>query len=102
MFYEHFLGLFVFFNNWYFVLYDTRSNNSIATLKHNNPIENITFHPIGTLIAAANGQMVSVWDSTAGELINENTSHSDLVRNVKFDNEGQRLFSSSLEPSITP
>ena len=82
------------------VLYDIRSNNSISVLKHNNPIENITFHPIGTLIAAANGQMVSVWDSTAGELINENTSHSDIVRNVLFDSEGQRLFSSSLDNTI--
>lgn len=82
------------------VLYDTRSKTSISVLKHSHPIEDIAFHPIGTLIASCHGQSVSVWDSTAGELINESTVHTDLVRNVLYDTEGQRLFSASLDNTI--
>ncbi|EMD45217.1 WD domain containing protein [Entamoeba histolytica KU27] len=82
------------------VLYDTRSKNSINVFKHKNPVEDIVFHPVGTLIAVANGQMITVWDSTTGSQISDYSYHTNLVTNILFDTDGNRLFSSSLDCSI--
>ncbi|KAL7712789.1 U3 small nucleolar RNA-associated protein 15 C-terminal domain-containing protein [Entamoeba marina] len=82
------------------VLYDNRMKDKIGILKHEHPVESIAFHPIGTLLVSANGELITVWDVTSNKKLVEKKVHNNTVTSVCYDSVGERLFTGSLDGAL--
>ncbi|ELP92117.1 hypothetical protein EIN_380440 [Entamoeba invadens IP1] len=81
-------------------LFDTKENKVIQTLEHSFPVESIAFHPVGSILAVANGENINIWDIATQTLLYDYACHTNDINTVFFDSDGQRLFSSSFDGNL--
>ncbi len=63
-------------------------------------ISAVAINPNATLFASAGYNMIWVYERSTGKLLYELTGHSDSVRWLQFGNDGQTLYSASLDGMI--
>jgi U3 small nucleolar RNA-associated protein 15 len=77
-------------------IWDTKTNECIQTLDHGKPIESIIKHPTAPIFVTSGGSYFKVWD-----LLNfkfkKYTSHQNTITKLQFNNDGTKMFSSSLD-----
>lgn len=82
-------------------VWDTRSQECLATMEHQAPIEDIVALPGGGIILTAAGNEVKVWDVVAGfRLLDTISAHQKAVTSLSYDPSRSRLFTSSLDSTV--
>lgn len=82
-------------------VWDTRSQECLATMEHQAPIEDIVALPGGGIILSAAGNEVKVWDVVAGfRLLDTISAHQKAVTSLSYDPSRSRLFTSSLDSTV--
>jgi Tol biopolymer transport system component len=75
------------------ILWDAASGSELKTLVLENPATSLSFSPDGSLLAAATGNDVQIWDTASGTLITTLTGHSGAVNLAAFSPDGRSLVS---------
>jgi WD40 repeat protein len=75
------------------ILWDAASGSELKTLVLENPATSLSFSPDGSLLAAAAGNDVQIWDTTSGTQITNLTGHSGAVNLAAFSPDGRSLVS---------
>lgn len=82
-------------------VWDTRSQECLATMEHPAPIEDIVSLPGGGIILTAAGNEVKVWDVVGGfRLLDTISAHQKSVTSLSYDPSRSRLFTSSLDSTV--
>ena len=66
------------------------------TLDPGNPVSDLAYNPDGSVLAAASGQQVTLWDTATGELLRMLPTENN-VRRLAFTSEGSRIVA-AVEP----
>lgn len=82
-------------------VWDTRSQECLATMEHQAPIEDIVALPGGGIILSAAGNEIKIWDVVAGfRLLDTISAHQKAVTSLSYDPLRSRLFTSSLDSTV--
>ncbi|KAH0628032.1 hypothetical protein JD844_008695 [Phrynosoma platyrhinos] len=82
-------------------LFDTRTEKSVMTIEHGQPIESVNLFPSGALLVTAGGRYVKVWDMLkGGQLLVSLRNHHKTVTCLCLNSSGQRLLSGSLDRHV--
>lgn len=79
-------------------LYDCRSNETVLTVNHGEPVESTLFLPSGGIFISAGGTEVKVWDIfNGGKLLSCMSQHHKTVTSLRLSSNNSRLISASLD-----
>ncbi|XP_060065526.1 U3 small nucleolar RNA-associated protein 15 homolog [Ylistrum balloti] len=82
-------------------LYDTRIGDSVLTVDHGQPVEDVLTFPTGGIFISAGGNVVKVWDAlSGGRLLTTLCNHHKQVMSLAFCSNYQRLLSASLDRHV--
>ncbi|XP_053147248.1 U3 small nucleolar RNA-associated protein 15 homolog [Hemicordylus capensis] len=82
-------------------VFDTRTEKSVMTIEHGQPVESINLFPSGGLLVTAGGRYVKVWDILkGGQLLVSLRNHHKTVTCLCLSSSGQRLLSGSLDRHV--
>lgn len=79
-------------------MYDCRTNETVLTVNHGDPIESTLFLPSGGIFVSAGGTQIKVWDIfNGGKLLSCISSHHKTVTSLRLSSNNSRLISASLD-----
>ncbi|XP_072938112.1 U3 small nucleolar RNA-associated protein 15 homolog [Epargyreus clarus] len=82
-------------------LYDCRSNETVLTVNHGNPVESTLFLPSGGIFISAGGTEIKVWDIfNGGKLLANISQHHKTVTTLRLASNNSRLMSASLDRHV--
>lgn len=82
-------------------LFDSRTNKSVLSMDHGQPVESLLLYPSEGLVVSAGGRYVKVWDLLkAGNPLVSLKHHHKTVTCLSLSSNGQRLLSGSLDRHI--
>ncbi|XP_044131986.1 U3 small nucleolar RNA-associated protein 15 homolog [Bufo gargarizans] len=82
-------------------VFDARTENSVMTMQHEQPVESVLLFPSGGLLVSAGGRYVKVWDLLkGGQLLVSLRNHHKTVTSLCLSSSGQRLLSGSLDRHV--
>jgi len=82
-------------------MWDSRMQSPVHRLQHDAPVEAVLASPSGTLLFAAAGNQIKVWDLVAGgRVLHTFSSHQKNVTSLSLDSSASRLLSSGLDGHI--
>ncbi|XP_063309816.1 U3 small nucleolar RNA-associated protein 15 homolog [Pelobates fuscus] len=82
-------------------VFDTRTEKSVLTMDHEQPVESVLLFPSGGLLVSAGGRYVKVWDMLkGGQLLVSLRNHHKTVTSLCLSSSGQRLLSGSLDRHV--
>ncbi|XP_069606606.1 U3 small nucleolar RNA-associated protein 15 homolog [Ranitomeya imitator] len=82
-------------------VFDARTEKSVMTMEHEQPVENVLLFPSGGLLVSAGGRYVKVWDLLkGGQLLVSLRNHHKTVTSLCLSSSGQRLLSASLDRHV--
>uniref|UniRef100_A0A8C5QQQ7 U3 small nucleolar RNA-associated protein 15 homolog n=1 Tax=Leptobrachium leishanense TaxID=445787 RepID=A0A8C5QQQ7_9ANUR len=82
-------------------VFDTRTEKSVLTMNHEQPVESVLLYPSGGLLVSAGGRYVKVWDLLkGGQLLVSLRNHHKTVTCLSLTSSGQRLLSGSLDRHV--
>ncbi|HTX78771.1 MAG TPA: hypothetical protein VMC62_03845, partial [Longilinea sp.] len=81
-------------------LWDTTSGDSIAKLPPATSAGQIAFSPDGSLLAAADGNAIDLWDVSTQQLVAQLTGPTDSVYDVAFSPDGSTLVSTGFDNTV--
>ncbi|KAK6494891.1 U3 small nucleolar RNA-associated protein 15-like protein [Huso huso] len=82
-------------------VFDARTDSSVMTMDHGQPVESVLLFPSGGLLVSAGGRYVKVWDMLKGgqELVSLRNHHK-TVTSLCLSSSGHRLLSGSLDRHV--
>ncbi|KAG8598544.1 hypothetical protein GDO81_002651 [Engystomops pustulosus] len=82
-------------------VFDARTEQSVMTMQHEQPVESVLLFPSGGLLVSAGGRYVKVWDLLkGGQLLVSLKNHHKTVTCLCLSSSGQRLLSGSLDRHV--
>lgn len=82
-------------------VFDARTDQSVMTMEHGQPVESVLLYPSGGLLVSAGGRYVKVWDMLkGGQLLVSLRNHHKTVTCLCLSSSGQRLLSGSLDRHV--
>ncbi|XP_063819939.1 U3 small nucleolar RNA-associated protein 15 homolog [Pseudophryne corroboree] len=82
-------------------VFDARTEKSVMTMEHEQPVESVLLFPSGGLLVSAGGRYVKVWDLLkGGQLLVSLKNHHKTVTSLCLSSSGQRLLSGSLDRHV--
>ncbi|KAK2488571.1 hypothetical protein MC885_013591 [Smutsia gigantea] len=82
-------------------MFDARTNKSVTSVEHGQPVESVLLFPSGGLLVSAGGRYVKVWDMLkGGQLLVSLKNHHKTVTCLCLSSCGQRLLSGSLDRKV--
>ncbi|XP_028925248.1 U3 small nucleolar RNA-associated protein 15 homolog [Ornithorhynchus anatinus] len=82
-------------------MFDGRSQKSVLTIMHGQPVESVLLFPSGGLLVSAGGRYVKIWDILrGGQLLVSLRNHHKTVTCLCLTSSGQRLLSGSLDRHV--
>ncbi|XP_033750229.1 U3 small nucleolar RNA-associated protein 15 homolog isoform X1 [Pecten maximus] len=82
-------------------MYDSRIGESVLTVDHGHPVEDVLMFPTGGVFISAGGNVVKVWDAlSGGRLLTTLCNHHKQVMSLAFCSNYQRLLSASLDRHV--
>ncbi|KAM4808905.1 U3 small nucleolar RNA-associated protein 15 homolog [Rhinophrynus dorsalis] len=82
-------------------VFDARTENSVMSMDHGQPVESVLLFPSGGLLVSAGGRYVKVWDILkGGQLLVSLRNHHKTVTSLCLSSSGQRLLSGSLDRHV--
>ncbi|NXA31987.1 UTP15 protein, partial [Eudromia elegans] len=82
-------------------VFDARTEKSVMTIEHGQPVESVLLFPSGGLLVSAGGRYVKVWDVLkGGQLLVSLKNHHKTVTCLCLNSSGQRLLSGSLDRHV--
>lgn len=82
-------------------LFDTRTDRSVLSMDHGQPVESLLLYPSEGLLVSAGGRYVKVWDLLkAGQPLVSLKHHHKTVTCLCLSSNGQRLLSGSLDRHV--
>ncbi|XP_006627225.1 U3 small nucleolar RNA-associated protein 15 homolog [Lepisosteus oculatus] len=82
-------------------VFDARTNKSVMTMDHSQPVESVLLFPSGGLLVSAGGRYVKVWDMLkGGQQLVSLKNHHKTVTCLCLSSSGQRLLSGSLDRHV--
>ncbi|XP_033828972.1 U3 small nucleolar RNA-associated protein 15 homolog [Periophthalmus magnuspinnatus] len=82
-------------------VFDTRTDKSVLSMDHGQPVESLLLYPSEGLLVSAGGRYVKVWDLLkAGEPLVSLKNHHKTVTCLCLSSNGQRLLSGSLDRHV--
>jgi WD40 repeat protein len=81
-------------------LWDATSGDSIAKLPPTTSAGLIAFSPDGSLLAAADGKTIDVWNVSTQQLVTQLTGPTDSVYDVAFSPDGSALVSTGYDNTV--
>lgn len=82
-------------------VFDARTEKSVMTMEHEQPVESVLLFPSGGLLVSAGGRYVKVWDLLkGGQLLVSLRNHHKTVTSLCLSSSGQRLLSGSLDRHV--
>ncbi|KAM4710449.1 U3 small nucleolar RNA-associated protein 15 homolog isoform 1-T2 [Discoglossus pictus] len=82
-------------------VFDARTENSVMTMEHGQPVESVLLFPSGGLLVSAGGRYVKVWDMLkGGQLLVSLRNHHKTVTSLCLSSSGHRLLSGSLDRHV--
>ncbi|XP_018099908.1 U3 small nucleolar RNA-associated protein 15 homolog isoform X2 [Xenopus laevis] len=82
-------------------VFDGRTDQSVMSMDHGQPVESVLLFPSGGLLVSAGGRYVKVWDILkGGQLLVSLRNHHKTVTCLSLSSSGQRLLSGSLDRHV--
>lgn len=82
-------------------MFDARTDKSVMTMEHGQPVESLLLYPSEGLLVSAGGRYVKVWDLLkGGQPLVSLKNHHKTVTCLALSNNGQRLLSGSLDRHV--
>ncbi|MGD0706994.1 MAG: hypothetical protein ABSA51_00925 [Anaerolineaceae bacterium] len=81
-------------------LWDAKSGNNIAKLPPTTSSGQIAFSPDGSLLAAADGKTIDIWNISTKQLAAQLTGSTDSVYDVAFSPDGSTLVSTGYDNMV--
>ncbi|NP_001011103.1 U3 small nucleolar RNA-associated protein 15 homolog [Xenopus tropicalis] len=82
-------------------IFDGRTDKSVMSMDHGQPVESVLLFPSGGLLVSAGGRYVKVWDILkGGQLLVSLRNHHKTVTSLCLSSSGQRLLSASLDRHV--
>ncbi|XP_022450787.1 U3 small nucleolar RNA-associated protein 15 homolog isoform X2 [Delphinapterus leucas] len=82
-------------------MFDARTNQSVISVEHGQPVESVLLFPSGGLLVSAGGRYIKVWDMLkGGQLLVSLKNHHKTVTCLCLSSSGQRLLSGSLDRKV--
>nr|XP_033785155.1 U3 small nucleolar RNA-associated protein 15 homolog isoform X1 [Geotrypetes seraphini] len=82
-------------------VFDARTERSVMSMEHGQPVESVLFYPSEALLVSAGGRYVKVWDMLkGGQLLVSLRNHHKTVTCLCLSSSGQRLLSGSLDRHV--
>lgn len=82
-------------------VFDARTEKSVMTMDHSQPVEAVLLYPSEGLLVSAGGRYVKVWDLLKGGLpLVSLKNHHKTVTCLSLSSNGQRLLSASLDRHV--
>ncbi|XP_013414421.1 U3 small nucleolar RNA-associated protein 15 homolog [Lingula anatina] len=82
-------------------LYDTRTDTSVLTVDHGQPVESVLMYPGGGLFISAGGNYIKVWDALAGgRLLTQFSNHHKTITSMCFSSSFKRLLSGGVDRHV--
>ncbi|XP_005998820.1 U3 small nucleolar RNA-associated protein 15 homolog [Latimeria chalumnae] len=82
-------------------VFDARTDKSVMSMEHGQPVESVLLFPSGGLLVSAGGRYVKVWDMLkGGQLLVSLRNHHKTVTCLCLSSSGQRLLSGSLDRHV--
>lgn len=82
-------------------LFDTRTDKSVLSMDHGQPVESVLLYPSEGLVVSAGDRYVKVWDLLkAGQPLVSLKHHHKTVTSLCLSSNGQRLLSGSLDRHV--
>jgi U3 small nucleolar RNA-associated protein 15 len=79
-------------------LWDSRQKTAVQTMSHPGPIESVVMTASGSILVAACGNKVKLWDLIGGgKLLHTFSNHQKNVSDVALESGGSRLLSVGLD-----
>lgn len=77
-------------------LYDSRTRQRIAVLRHENEVFDASFDPDSRLLlTVSNGATAHLWDARSGRLIGTIAGHEKTISAARFSPDGRRIVTAS-------
>ncbi|XP_056145826.1 U3 small nucleolar RNA-associated protein 15 homolog isoform X2 [Lampris incognitus] len=82
-------------------MFDARTDKSVMTMDHGQPVESVLLYPSEGLLVSAGGRYVKVWDLLkGGQPLVSLRNHHKTVTCLCLSSNGQRLLSGSLDRHV--
>uniref|UniRef100_A0A8C5GXV6 U3 small nucleolar RNA-associated protein 15 homolog n=1 Tax=Gouania willdenowi TaxID=441366 RepID=A0A8C5GXV6_GOUWI len=82
-------------------LFDVRTDKSVMTMDHEQPVESLLLYPSEGLLVSAGGRFVKVWDLLKqGQPLVSLRNHHKTVTCLCLSKNGERLLSASLDRHV--
>ncbi|XP_036383295.1 U3 small nucleolar RNA-associated protein 15 homolog [Megalops cyprinoides] len=82
-------------------VFDARTDKSVMTMDHSQPVESVLLFPSEGLLVSAGGRYVKVWDLLkGGQALVSLKNHHKTVTSLCLSSSGQRLLSGSLDRHV--
>ncbi|XP_070402313.1 U3 small nucleolar RNA-associated protein 15 homolog [Nothobranchius furzeri] len=82
-------------------VFDSRTEKSVMTMDHGQPVESLLLYPSEGLLVSAGGRYVKVWDLLkGGQPLVSLKNHHKTVTCLALNSSGQRLLSASLDRHV--
>lgn len=82
-------------------VFDSRTEKSVMTMEHGQPVESVLMYPSGGLLVSAGGRYVKIWDMLrGGQLLVSLRNHHKTVTSLCLSSSGHRLLSGSLDRHV--
>lgn len=82
-------------------LYDARTETSVLSVDHGQPVESVLVYPSGSLLLSAGGNTIKVWDVLqGGKLLTAFSHHHKTITCLAFSHDHSRILSGSLDRHV--
>ncbi|XP_046871635.1 U3 small nucleolar RNA-associated protein 15 homolog [Hypomesus transpacificus] len=82
-------------------MFDARTDKSVMTMDHSQPVESVLLYPTEGLLVSAGGRYVKVWDLLkGGQPLVSLKNHHKTVTCLCLSSNGERLLSASLDRHV--
>lgn len=81
-------------------LWDINARRVTSTFKHDSFVTAVANSPIGTKIAAASAEKISLWDLTEQKLEKVLSGHENVIDSLAFSADGKTLASGSRDETV--
>ncbi len=81
-------------------MWDAETFREIYRLRVDGEVNDATFSPDGTLIAAGSGQTISVWDVETGKILKQFSGLTDEIWSIDFSPDGSQIACSGVPRSV--
>ena len=81
-------------------LWDVGSGREVRRLDHTEPVAAVAFAPSGKKVLTASGNLIRLWDVTAGTELGQFAGHTGPVQCVAFSADGRYIVSGSQDTTV--